>query len=80
VNLLCRVLIRVLRVVSVAIFTEFCCVGGGDRQVPGAAALRATFGPGVGAQLALHRVHGRPAHHPGHQGRVAEEETPHRPP
>lgn len=63
-----------------AIFIKIVRVGGGDRQVPGAAALRAALGPGLGAQLALDGVHGRAAHHPGHQGRVAEEKAPHCPP
>jgi len=55
-------------------------VGGGDGQVPGAVAPRAAPGPSLGAQLALAQTQRRSAHHPGHQGRLAEEKTPHRPP
>lgn len=54
--------------------------GGGHGQIPGRAALCTSPRPGVGAQLAIKKTHGRRAHNPGDQRRRAEEETSHRAP
>lgn len=54
-------------------------VGGHHGQVSCGLALRAAPGPSVGFELE-ERVRRRRENHTGHQGRVAKEETPHRPP